>query len=88
MPHITYPVFKKGRIREVHTEEGWMKYIPAGPEGGMETYQFDVHDPHFDARMNQIRFFLLGYVEVGELTLPSEVEKNLMVYGSEVAPTT
>jgi hypothetical protein len=86
MPHIAHPTFDKGRIREIHTEQGWMKYVPAGPEGGLETYQFDVEDRKFDDRMNQLRYFLLGYVSVGELTLVSDKEKNLIVYGSETAP--
>jgi hypothetical protein len=84
MPHITNPA-ANGRIRELNTDEGWMKYVP--PEGGrLDTYSFDNINPKFSKLMEQVQYFINGYITVAEITEATDTERNLIQYGSETAP--
>lgn len=84
MPHITNPA-ANGRIRELNTDEGWMKYVP--PEGGrLDTYYFDATAANFLKLMEQVKFFILGHITVREIVEATDTERNLIAYGTETAP--
>ncbi len=86
MPLITNPVFKGGRIRELNTEEGWLKYIPAGGSG-LETYQISPDlGIYWDDTIQKVKMFLLGYATAKELkgNIPEEVY-SIIVDGKSVS---
>jgi hypothetical protein len=85
MPHITNPTFNRGRIRELHTEEGYMKYVP--PQGGeLNTYNFDTEATNHTKKIEQVKLFLLGHIPAADLTALSDQEFNLAVYGQLTVP--